>query len=154
MLYFLIKWDSRVSFFSWFRQEVNSTWYSEIEEPIKSRKKHYFILVVYINVNMHDRSSGAWNRVKRTTMGSNLSDLPVLFHVLGQSTFSTASYSLLRGFKFRYRRCNGELVVVRRISWITSHSTRLSEIIVLCSRLIERFRFLVVRPFGMPHTSR
>ena len=33
--------------FSGSRREVNSTWYSEIEEPIKSREKHYS-LVLYI----------------------------------------------------------------------------------------------------------
>ena len=34
-------------FFSGSRQEVNSTWYPEIEEPIKSHEKHYS-LVLYI----------------------------------------------------------------------------------------------------------
>ena len=34
-------------FFSGSRQEVNITWYPEIEEPIKSREKHYS-LVLYI----------------------------------------------------------------------------------------------------------
>ena len=33
--------------------------------------------------NVHDRSSGAWNRVKVTTMGSNPSDHILLFHVKG-----------------------------------------------------------------------
>ena len=48
LLYFLMKWVSRDIFFSpGSRQEVNSTWYPEIEEPIKSREKHYS-LVLYI----------------------------------------------------------------------------------------------------------
>ena len=34
-------------FFSENRQELNSTWYPVIEEPIKSREKHYS-LVLYI----------------------------------------------------------------------------------------------------------
>ena len=34
-------------FFSGNRQEVNSTWFPEIEEPIKSHEKHYS-LVLYI----------------------------------------------------------------------------------------------------------
>ena len=48
----MIKWGSRAILFSGNRQEVNSTWYPEIEEPIKSREKHYslvlYILKVYI----------------------------------------------------------------------------------------------------------
>ena len=43
----MIKWGSRAIFFSGNCQEVNSTWYPEIEEPIKSRKKHYS-LVLYV----------------------------------------------------------------------------------------------------------
>ena len=43
---------ARHSFCSGSRQEVNITWYSEIEEPIKSREKHYslvsYILMAYI----------------------------------------------------------------------------------------------------------
>ena len=38
---------ARPFFFSGNREEVNSTWYPEIEEPIKSREKHYS-LVSYI----------------------------------------------------------------------------------------------------------
>ena len=38
---------ARHFFSSGSRQEVNSTWYPEIEEPIKSREKHYS-LVLYI----------------------------------------------------------------------------------------------------------
>ena len=33
-----MKWVSRDIFFTRNRQEVNSTWYPEIEEPIKSRE--------------------------------------------------------------------------------------------------------------------
>ena len=48
MTLFLMKWVSRDIFFSLgSRQEVNSTRYPEIEEPIKSREKHYS-LVLYI----------------------------------------------------------------------------------------------------------
>ena len=36
------------------RQEVNSTWYPEIEEPIKSREKHYS-LVLYILTGNNSR---------------------------------------------------------------------------------------------------
>ena len=42
-----MKWVSRDIFLPGSRQEVNSTWYLEIEEPIKSREKHYS-LVLYI----------------------------------------------------------------------------------------------------------
>ena len=42
-----MKWVSRDIFSPGSRQEVNSTWYPEIEEPIKSREKHYS-LVLYI----------------------------------------------------------------------------------------------------------
>ena len=43
-----MNWVSRDIFLSsGSRQEVNSTWYPEIEEPIKSREKHYS-LVLYI----------------------------------------------------------------------------------------------------------
>ena len=42
-----MKWVSRAIFSTGSRQEVNSTWYPEIEEPIKSREKHYS-LVLYI----------------------------------------------------------------------------------------------------------
>ena len=42
-----MKWVSRDIFSAGSRQEVNSTWYPEIEEPIKSREKHYS-LVLYI----------------------------------------------------------------------------------------------------------
>ena len=42
-------------FFSGNRQEVNSTWYPEIEEPIKSREKHYslvlYILIISITIS-------------------------------------------------------------------------------------------------------
>ena len=45
---------TRAIFFSGNRQEVNSTWYPQIEEPIKSREKHYslvlYILHYYINI--------------------------------------------------------------------------------------------------------
>ena len=40
---------ARHFFFSGNRQEVNSTWYPEIEEPIKSREKHLFTGVLYAN---------------------------------------------------------------------------------------------------------
>ena len=39
-------------FFSGNRQEVNSTWYPEIEEPIKSREKHYSLVVYILNRNI------------------------------------------------------------------------------------------------------
>ena len=42
-----MKWVSRAIFSSRSREEVNITWYPEIEEPIKSREKHYS-LVLYI----------------------------------------------------------------------------------------------------------
>ena len=42
-----MKWVSRAIFSAGSRQEVNSTWYPEIEEPIKSHEKHYS-LVLYI----------------------------------------------------------------------------------------------------------
>ena len=42
-----MNWVSRDIFSAGSRQEVNSTWYPEIEEPIKSREKHY-LLVLYI----------------------------------------------------------------------------------------------------------
>ena len=45
-----MKWVSRAIFSAGSRQEVNSTWYSEIEEPIKSREKHYS-LVLYILIS-------------------------------------------------------------------------------------------------------
>ena len=41
--------------FSGSRREVNSTWYSEIEEPIKSREKHFFSCVVYTNIGRSPR---------------------------------------------------------------------------------------------------
>ena len=37
--------------FSGSRQEVNSTWYSEIEGPIKSREKHYSLVLYITNSN-------------------------------------------------------------------------------------------------------
>ena len=41
------------------RQEVNSIWYPEIEEPIKSREKHYslvlYILIIIIWNSMNDK---------------------------------------------------------------------------------------------------
>ena len=40
-------------FFSGCRQEVNSTWYSEIEEPIKSREKHYSLVVYMLLIIIH-----------------------------------------------------------------------------------------------------
>ena len=44
----MIKWGLRAIFSPKVaREEVNITWYSEIEEPIKSREK-YYSLVVYI----------------------------------------------------------------------------------------------------------
>ena len=49
-------------FFSGNRQEVNSTWYPEIEEPIKSREKHYSLVLCILMHNTagtaadHDRS--------------------------------------------------------------------------------------------------
>ena len=45
-----MKWVSRDIFSPGSRQEVNSTWYPEIEEPIKSREKHYS-LVLYTSKN-------------------------------------------------------------------------------------------------------
>ena len=51
LFYFLIKWGSRSIFLSGNHREVNSTWYPEIEEPIKSREKHYS-LVLYILMTM------------------------------------------------------------------------------------------------------
>ena len=33
------------------RQEVNTTWYPKIEEPIKSHKKHYSLLLYILNHN-------------------------------------------------------------------------------------------------------
>ena len=39
------------------RQEVNITWYSEIEEPIKSREKHYsLVLYKLIAVSIYNKS--------------------------------------------------------------------------------------------------
>ena len=46
-------------FFSGNRQEVNSTWYPQIEEPIKSREKHYS-LVLYILAWNVSRLFVAW----------------------------------------------------------------------------------------------
>ena len=47
-----MKWVSRgIFFFSGSRQEVNSTWYPEIEEPIKSREKHYSLVLYILNEN-------------------------------------------------------------------------------------------------------
>ena len=47
-----MKWGSHTNILSRNRQEVNSTWYPQIEKPIKSRKKHYslvlYILMYYI----------------------------------------------------------------------------------------------------------
>ena len=45
----MIKWGSCAIFFLGNRQEVNSTSYPKIEEPIKSREKHLFTAVVYAN---------------------------------------------------------------------------------------------------------
>ena len=42
-----MKWVSRAIFFIGSRQEVNITWYPEIEEPMKLREKHYS-LVLYM----------------------------------------------------------------------------------------------------------
>ena len=46
---FYDKMGSRAIFFSGNRQEVNSTWYPEIEEPIKSREKHYSLVLYILN---------------------------------------------------------------------------------------------------------
>ena len=43
---------SRAIFFSGNRQEVNSTWYPEIEEPIKSREKHYSLVLYMLNAGI------------------------------------------------------------------------------------------------------
>ena len=58
-----MKWVSRDIFLPGSRQEVNSTWYPEIEEPIKSREKHYslvlYILMTHISAQvlfLHQRS--------------------------------------------------------------------------------------------------
>ena len=37
-------------FLSGNRQEVNSTWYPEIEERIKSREKHYSLVLYILNI--------------------------------------------------------------------------------------------------------
>ena len=44
-----MKWGSHTIFFSGNRQEVNSTWYPEIEELIKSREKHYSLVLYILN---------------------------------------------------------------------------------------------------------
>ena len=51
VLYFLIIRGSRATFFSGNRQEVNSTWYPEIEEPIKWREKHYSLVLCILSQN-------------------------------------------------------------------------------------------------------
>ena len=49
-----MKWVSRDIFFSpGSRQEVNSTWYPEIEEPIKSREKHYSLVLYILILHIH-----------------------------------------------------------------------------------------------------
>ena len=49
-----MKYGSRAPFFSpGSRQEVNSTWYPEIEEPIKSREKHYSLLLYILIRSIH-----------------------------------------------------------------------------------------------------
>ena len=40
-----MKWVSPAIFFSGNRQEVNSTWFPEIGEPIKSREKQYSLVL-------------------------------------------------------------------------------------------------------------
>ena len=44
-----MKWGSRAILFLGSRQEVNSTGYSEIEEPIKSREKHYSLVLYTVD---------------------------------------------------------------------------------------------------------
>ena len=47
-------------FFSGSRQEVNITWYPEIEEPIKSREKHYsLVLYILTSDNWHIDCQGS-----------------------------------------------------------------------------------------------
>ena len=46
-----MNWVSRAIFSSGSRQEVNSTCYPEMEEPTKSREKHYS-LVLYIVMHL------------------------------------------------------------------------------------------------------
>ena len=40
-----MNWVGFARYFFPSRQEVNITWYSEIEEPIKSREKHYSLVL-------------------------------------------------------------------------------------------------------------
>ena len=55
LLYFLIKWVSHAIFSPGSRQEVNITWYSEIEELIQSREKHYSLVLYILKVTMNRR---------------------------------------------------------------------------------------------------
>ena len=58
-----MKWVLRAILSAGSCQEVNSTWYPEIEEPIKSREKHYstvlYILIIIILLLMV--VSWCWN---------------------------------------------------------------------------------------------
>ena len=42
-------------FFPGCRQEVNSTWYSEIEKPYKSREKHYSLVLYILKLDIDHR---------------------------------------------------------------------------------------------------
>ena len=69
-----MKWVSHYIFSSGSRQEVNITWYPEIDEPIKSRGKHYslvlyiltpFIVPILIKAGLHVRRKHSHKKGER-----------------------------------------------------------------------------------------
>ena len=83
-----MKWVSRAIFSSRSRQEVNSTWYSEIEEPIKSREKHYshvlYILKSFVMVIPHRNGLSAYldRHVMAFVFGGQATSLVEVFYEL------------------------------------------------------------------------
>ena len=47
------------------RREVNSTWYSEIEEPIKLREKHYSLVLYILTLVVHPDGSSPISVLRR-----------------------------------------------------------------------------------------
>ena len=60
------------------RQEVNSTWYPEIEEPIKSREKHYSLVLYILKAGYRVRRSfGTYPACIHHMMDDNRLEVPL-----------------------------------------------------------------------------